>query len=129
MDFSVDDASIIDSSGTYQILNYGPDLSIGVDALTTNMAKYNKEGNVAIYPNPYYDKTQISYHVQNKCNVQIDVLNALGQKLKTLHTGVQQPGNYKLDFSGKENGLDAGVYFIKLNMGDTVITKKIIELK
>ncbi|MBP8033600.1 MAG: PKD domain-containing protein [Bacteroidia bacterium] len=129
MDFSINDVSMIDSSGTYKTLNYGPDLSITVDPLTINVSELNNESNVAIYPNPYYDKTQISYKVQNKDHVQIDVLNALGQKLKTLHTGVQQPGNYKLDFSAKENGLDAGVYFIKLNIGDAIITKKIIELK
>jgi hypothetical protein len=61
--------------------------------------------------------------------VQIDVLNALGQKLKTIHNGEQQPGSYKLDFSAKENGFDAGVYFIKINLNDHIITKKIIELK
>jgi PKD repeat protein len=129
MDFSIYDLFVIDSSAVYQQFNYGPDLSITVDPLPTNIAQFDKENNIAVYPNPYYDKTQISYQVKNKSNVQIDVLNALGQKLKTIHNGEQQPGSYKLDFSAKENGFDAGVYFIKINLNDHIITKKIIELK
>jgi hypothetical protein len=129
MYFSVNDVYVIDSSGTNQLFNYGPDLAITVDPMPTALKEQSNENNITIYPNPYADKTQISYSLNKKCDVQIDVLNSLGQKVKNVSTGNQLPGKYSFDFSAKEMGLGAGIYFIKLNMDGKIITKKIIELK
>ncbi|MFN8116007.1 MAG: PKD domain-containing protein [Bacteroidia bacterium] len=129
MYFSINDVYVIDSAGMSIPINYGSDLSINVNPLPTNLNQFDKENNVAVYPNPYYEKTQISYQLKNKSNVHIDVLNALGQKLKTILATEQVSGNYKLDFSAKENGLEAGMYFIKINLNDKTIIKKIIELE
>ncbi len=129
MNFYINNIYVIDSSGTNQLFNYGPNIAITVDPITTNVFEITNENVVNVYPNPFFDKTQIHYLLNKKGNVQIEILNALGQKIKTIQSGMQQPGKYKFDFNAKENGLDAGVYFIKLNIGDKIITKKIIELK
>ncbi len=129
MQFSIYDVSVIDSIGTYQSINLGPDFSITVDPSPTNLKQLSQENTLAVYPNPYYEKTQISYQVKRKSVVQIDILNALGQKVKAMYNGTQQVGNHKMDFSAKESGLEAGVYFIKLTIDGTTTTKKVIELK
>lgn len=79
------------------------------------------------YPNPFNPTTQIDYSVAKQGMVTLTVYNVLGQKVATLVSGVQQPGNYSATFNG--NDLASGVYFYRLQAGSVSITRKLVLLK
>ena len=76
------------------------------------------------YPNPFSDKVTIDVNLEESTNVQIDIYNLTGRKVKslvgeTLNTGTHQ-------FIWEANGMSAGVYFYSLRIGKEVITKKLV---
>ena len=76
------------------------------------------------FPNPFTRNTIIEYSISQRRNIEIDVYDHIGRKLKTLQTGIQQAGNHEVNFDA--SGLPGGVYFYQLKTGSTVQTKKMI---
>ncbi len=84
------------------------------------------------YPNPFNPETIISYDVKNDAQINIEIYNIKGQKIKTLVNGKVKAGNHKITWKGDdENGrqVTSGVYFYKLNAGMYTSTRKMILMK
>jgi hypothetical protein len=69
-----------------------------------------------IYPNPLTDYTTIEYLINEPCEVTIQILNILGQPVKTLVNGNRYEGMHEVvwnaqDESGKK--LPGGIYFCR----------------
>ena len=83
------------------------------------------------YPNPFNPSTTIEYSVGANYNspfkVDLAIYNLLGQKVTTLVSEKQFPGNYKVIFNGSD--LSSGIYFYRLEMGDKEIQKRMILIK
>ncbi len=87
------------------------------------------------YPNPFNPSTTITYtiptsetlHATSQQLVQLKVYDVLGREVKTLVNKEQPAGTYKVEFIA--NNLNSGIYFIRLNMANKIITKKTILLK
>lgn len=95
----------------------------------TGVQDVNANMSVSIYPNPYYDHTEISYALTAKSRVNIEVYNAPGEKISVLVNADQPAGNYHYVFSAKENGYGAGVYFVKITINGRSIMKRIVEMQ
>jgi hypothetical protein len=65
----------------------------------------------------------ISYVLPADAVVQMNLINAHGQKLRTLLNAKQQAGSYTLNVTG--NTLTKGIYFVRMAAGNKTITKKI----
>ena len=78
----------------------------------------------SVFPNPFTNKTNISFLLNFNQNVTIDVYNMIGEKVKTIKQESLTAGSHTIEFDGSE--LSNGVYFITLNTGDKVLTKKIM---
>jgi serine protease AprX len=50
--------------------------------------------------------------------------NALGEKVRTLVSGVEKQGDYSIQFDG--SGLPEGTYFLRLASGGNVVSRRII---
>ncbi len=83
---------------------------------------------IAVSPNPYLENTTISYVLNKKSDVNIEVYNTIGQKVETLVSTVQTSGEYKYNFSAKQKGNDAGIYFVKITIDGNVTMKRIVEM-
>jgi phosphodiesterase/alkaline phosphatase D-like protein len=74
------------------------------------------------FPNPFNPSTTIPVSVPFVSEARLDVYNILGQNVRTLHTGLLEPGRYWFQWDGKdERGISApsGVYVYRLSISRT----------
>jgi len=79
------------------------------------------------YPNPFNPSTIISFSIPSEDFITLRVYDVLGKEVDVLVNETKPPGNYDVEFSGKN--LTSGIYFYKLKAGDFVDTKKLILIK
>jgi hypothetical protein len=82
--------------------------------------------NVSVYPNPANQAATISYHLNKKSDVKIDLVDMLGKKIMTTANNNQAEGDYSFDISKQQYNINGGIYFIKLSVDNAVTTKKLI---
>ena len=89
-----------------------------------------------IYPNPFNPTTTLSFSLNGRGHVTIEVFNLKGQKIKTLENRTLEAGEHSVVWNGKDqdgNNIPSGIYFSKLdadnNSGRYTSVKKIILLK
>jgi len=83
-------------------------------------------------PNPFNPSTSISYDLPRASNVQLEIYNVLGQKVRTLVSGYQEAGSQSIIWDGADNtgsSVASGVYFYRINAGEFNATKKMMMLK
>ncbi|MEO0227975.1 MAG: T9SS type A sorting domain-containing protein [candidate division WOR-3 bacterium] len=84
-------------------------------------------------PNPFINKTRISYSIAKPCKVEIKVFDITGRVVKTLiNKNSQNPNVYTILWNGEDNEgrrLNSGIFFIRMKAGDFSATKKVMLLK
>jgi len=87
------------------------------------------------YPNPFNERTKIDYEIADaagQADVVVQVFNTLGQKVKTLVSGMHAGGRYTVVWDGTDDGgnkLSSGSYYYRLIAGSFISSKKMIMLK
>ena len=85
------------------------------------------------YPNPFSDKVTVEINLAANAQVQVEVLNQLGQRVKMITTKQMLPGGlHKLDWDGKNTGnqqVAQGIYHLLVNIDGKDIHKKIVYSK
>ncbi len=89
------------------------------------------------YPNPFNPVTTIKYAVgpgenRGSGRTLLKIFNILGQEVITLVDREETPGEYSVRWEGTDNrgqGVAAGIYFYRLERGDSNQTRKMILLK
>ncbi len=77
------------------------------------------EDGISVFPNPTTGIVQINWN-RYFLMINIDVMNALGQRIKTYH--FENTDNGTVDLTT----LPPGMYFIQMNVGNKIITRKIM---
>lgn len=91
--------------------------------------KYSLSNN---YPNPFNTTTKIEYTIPVSNQVNIDVFNSMGQKVKTLVNLYLSPGTYQVNWDGRDeagNAVPSGVYYCKMISSYYNTTHKMLLLK
>ena len=73
------------------------------------------------FPNPFNASTSISVALPEAGEVDIEVYNILGQKVRQLFRGYRPVGVYQLTWDGRDEGgreAASGVYLVSAQMGD-----------
>jgi PKD repeat protein len=78
-----------------------------------------------VYPNPFRETTQLTYTLTSAEEVSIRVLNLLGQEVMQLPAELKQAGKHQVDFSTAN--LASGVYYIRLQVGKTQHTLRVVK--
>ncbi len=84
------------------------------------------------YPNPFNPNTVIKYALPETRNVELIIYNALGEKVKTLVSEIQEAGYYSIiwnatnDYGSK---VVSGLYICALKAGDYHSVKKMMLVK
>jgi len=87
------------------------------------------------YPNPFNPSTIIRFTVpttSGKTRVKILVYDALGQKIREVENKNYQPGQYQIEWDGKDNlgkMVASGIYYYKMQAEDFSDTRKMILLR
>ena len=68
-----------------------------------------------IYPNPSHNQINISYKLNKKTNVIVEIFDITGTNLYTKTEKEQNLGSYSLKLNVKELGLKEGLYLVKIN--------------
>ncbi len=79
------------------------------------------------YPNPFNPTTTIIFTISDLRFTILKVYDVLGNEIATLVNEEKSAGEYEVEFNG--DGLTSGIYFIQLQAGNFVETRKMILLK
>ncbi len=118
---------LVETSPSNTILYHrveGQGLEKQYSGLTINDFTYNLDQN---YPNPFNPTTTINYSIAEDGLVEIEILNILGERIKTLVNEFKSKGNHNISFNA--SSLASGVYIYKIQSGDFISSKKMIFLK
>lgn len=107
-DIAVDEISLIDSAAAAEKV---------VEAIANRYALLN------VYANASRQTATITYKVPSLCNVNLTVYNILGQKVETLVHTKRDKGVYNIEYN--TSCLAKSIYIFRLEMNNTVITKKV----
>lgn len=112
------------------ITTYVSDQPVGVsDEETILPATFDLKQN---YPNPFNPTTVISYQIPENQMVNLEIYNALGQKVRTLVNKEQEAGFYNREWDGRNDygvSVTSGVYFYKIHTESFTKVMKMMLLK
>jgi Secretion system C-terminal sorting domain len=101
------------------------------NAVTTPVIDINNPGNVLqlfVYPNPVDNNSNsiAEMYIPERGNVQMDLWNAQGQKIKAIFAGTLAKGKHTITLSGKTNNLSAGIYLLKVQTKNSSQSVKVL---
>jgi photosystem II stability/assembly factor-like uncharacterized protein len=79
------------------------------------------------YPNPFNPITRIRFGLSVSGRTTLKVYDVLGREVATIADKQLSPGNYEATFDAA--GLSSGLYFYRLESGNSVQTRKLLFLK
>jgi hypothetical protein len=145
--YSYSDASVWDGNGDgvydcaftrYDYPNYATQsyevYNTGVQGTATARAGVPQRLNLRQnYPNPFNPSTRIDYELHSQGRVQLEILNVLGQKVRTLVDGPQGAGTYSTTWDGTDGDgarQASGSYYYQIRVnGQPQQTRQMILLK
>jgi predicted outer membrane repeat protein len=81
----------------------------------------------SVYPNPFTDQAVLSYELDSKTKVEINLYNSSGELIQTMLSEQQEAGKQELQFSS--GNLPAGVYFYRIITDTKQATGRMILMK
>lgn len=99
---------------------YSDSICVSVNKMITNYLVQN-------YPNPFNSSTTVSFNLDKKDNVKLNVYNTLGQKVKSVIDDKLDVGSHQITIN--MNDMTSGLYFCRLEMNERVEVKKILLQK
>jgi PKD repeat protein len=79
-----------------------------------------------VSPNPFNSNTELSYELSNASDVNIVALDILGRNIGTLLSGKSNAGNHIVNLDRNVLGLNNGIYFVKVEIGNQSFVRKIM---
>jgi hypothetical protein len=102
---------------------------LGVDNTDQLPTQFNLMQN---YPNPFNSSTAIEFNLAAKTHVTIEVVNLLGEKVKTLIDKDTPAGTHRVNWNGTDNSnktVSSGLYLYRIKAGNFDQTRKMLLLK
>ncbi len=98
-------------------------LNVNTDYASVGVNETLKEiSNLNLFPNPAKTNFNLSFVNENGENSSYEMINALGQTIRKENLG-NEKGNLKHNINLE--GIDSGIYFVKIYVGNSTLVKKI----
>jgi hypothetical protein len=85
------------------------------------------------YPNPFNPSTTVTFEIPGeKQHVSLVIYDIRGRRVKTLVDGELEPGTYKVNWNGRDEGgktVSSGIYLYTLRSNEGTYTRKMTVLK
>ena len=84
------------------------------------------------FPNPFNPTTTIQYELLNDSKLNITIFDMLGNIVNELYDGFQTSGNKNIKWDARNSSGDivsAGIYFYKIQVGNSTQVKRMMLLK
>jgi hypothetical protein len=84
------------------------------------------------YPNPFNPETTISFNLAEAGQVNVEIFNTKGQKVKTITNQELAAGHHSVVWNGTDNKNDqvgTGIYFYRVKQNDNSVTNKMMLIK
>lgn len=92
--------------------------------INTGINDFSIENEFNLYPNPTSNQITIEFELITAKNTSIEIKNILGQTIKTISNSFTT-GKNKIEIDVSE--LSGGLYFVQLQSGTSIISKKMIK--
>ncbi|MCG3166054.1 MAG: hypothetical protein POELPBGB_01830 [Bacteroidia bacterium] len=99
-------------------LDINENTSIGIDETA-------EQGGFQVFPNPANDIVNVSFFLYEMSTVNAEIFDINGRLIKQTVAENLHPGRHELKFNA-HGDMEAGVYFIRLNDGKNVYSKKVV---
>ena len=83
-------------------------------------------------PNPANGESSVDYTLEVSQEVQIDVFDVAGRRVRNLESGVRPAGQNWVSWDGRmDDGHQApsGVYFFRLQSGGAALTSRVVRVR
>lgn len=82
---------------------------------------------LSLYPNPFESFANVAYSLDKSEDVTIAVFDVLGRKVTEVKETKQVAGNYTVKLDEGRFGSTSGMYMVRIQIGDDVITKQLLH--
>ncbi len=93
------------------------------DPTPTAVEDISQDHGVKIYPNPTTNLVTVGVNLPETNSIKIEMLDMLGRMVNAMVPGKKGAGTYR--FQMNTSHLGAGMYLIRISIGDKTITKKV----
>ena len=104
-------------SNTYTLL-----VEVSREELRLGVEELDLADMLTVAPNPTTGLFTVNVELAQNEDIQVDVYNAMGQRVQEVVNGNLSSGSYVVDLSGNANGF----YYVKMQLKGAVITKKVL---
>jgi hypothetical protein len=117
------------------IFERGSSLFAQVDLATSMKGRIagTNQPEINCYPNPFSDEINIEIKLAKDSEVQVEVLNQLGQRVKFLQSlKMLNSGIHRLMWDGKNAGnqqVSTGIYHLRIKVEDSILIRKLVYSK
>jgi flagellar hook assembly protein FlgD len=83
-------------------------------------------------PNPFIERTTISFYLPEAGEVEIGVYNVLGRRLRLLESGWLPEGDHELGWDGRDNDgrkLASGAYVARIRAKGEQLTRTLLLIR
>jgi FlgD Ig-like domain len=80
-------------------------------------------------PNPFAAQTQLAYTISNTGWHRLAVYDVMGRQVALLAEEIERAGRHTMTWNGNDqqgHRLAAGIYFLKLELGDRIEARKVV---
>jgi hypothetical protein len=127
LSFIVDSLHFTTSAGNYHVI-----IMINPQLLSSVNGQARLSGTGNNYPNPFSTETFIPIELVQRGPVTLEILDVRGIRVRTLVSGVLEPGTMSIRWDGTGNDgrkLPGGIYLYRLITGSSTETKRMILLE
>ena len=113
----------------FQFLSGGRSNNFYIDNITlsnsiTGMDDIAQMIGLNISPNPASSTVRISMNLVDNTALNMSLVDMTGRTVRSIHNGTMASGGYNFDVD--LNGLDNGIYFVRMAIDNDVVTRKLV---
>lgn len=98
------------------------------DATEVNAEANGSVTSLEVRPNPFVSELKVAYTVSERANVIVALYDLQGYLVKTLEQGVKENGTYQKTFANELQGLQEGVYILRVETKGAALDQRVVKL-